>query len=161
YALGKAQRILTMVDTSIGPIYGHGAIENVNEVLRTQGVKLPETSKIELANKKGDFSKALIIATPSAINSTWVDRFKDHQSAIASGWMAIRGTRRRRNVDTGFVLSDHADWKGLLSAIKDTEATHIYTTHGYTDIFARYLNEVGYIAQVVKTEFGDEESQEG
>jgi putative mRNA 3-end processing factor len=148
---------LNIADSSIGPIYGHGAIENVNEVIRKQGVKLPHTQKIDLTHKKGDYHKALIIATPSALNSAWVDRFKDHQSAIASGWMSIRGTRRRRNVDTGFVVSDHADWEGLLSAIKETGAENIYTTHGYTDIFAKYLNEIGYNARVVETSYGEEE----
>jgi putative mRNA 3-end processing factor len=156
YALGKAQRIMTMVDPSIGPIYGHGAIENVNEVLRNQGIKLPNSEKIGLVNNKTDYSKALIIAPPSALQSSWVDKFKDHSSAVASGWMAIRGTRRRRNVDMGFVVSDHADWKGLLEAIKATGAQNIYTTHGYTDIFARYLNEIGYKAKVVATDYGEE-----
>lgn len=157
YALGKAQRILRLVDNDIGPIYGHAAIENVNNVIRSQKIILPESKKIDLNDRKVDYSKALIIAPPSALQSAWVDRFKDHQMAIASGWMAIRGTRRRRNVDTGFVVSDHADWNGLLDAIKATGASNIYTTHGYTEIFAKYLTEIGYNAQVVKTQFGEEE----
>ncbi len=157
YALGKAQRILNMADNSIGPVYGHAAIENVNTVIRSQRVNLPESRKIDLNDRKVDYGKALIIAPPSAIQSAWADRFKDHQAAIASGWMAIRGTRRRRNVDTGFVVSDHADWHGLLGAVKETGAEYIYTTHGYTEIFARYLTETGYNAQVVMTQFGEDE----
>ena len=157
YALGKAQRILKLVDPSIGPVYGHAAVENLNQVIRSQKVVLPESHKIDLNNRKVDYSKALIIAPPSSLQSAWVDRFKDHRLAMASGWMAIRGTRRRRNIETGFVISDHADWNGLLEAIKATGASNIYTTHGYTEIFAKYLNEKGYNSQVIKTEYGEEE----
>jgi putative mRNA 3-end processing factor len=76
--------------------------------------------------------------------------------AIASGWMNLRGTRRRRNADRGFVLSDHADWEGLNQAIKDTECEKVVVTHGYTEVFTKWLREQGYEAYAEKTQFETE-----
>ena len=98
---------------------------------------------------------ALVLAPPSALDSAWSRKFGPQETGFASGWMALRGIRRRRSGDRGFVISDHADWDGLLDAITQTEAENIYVTHGYTDIFTRFLNENGWNAQVVPTEFGD------
>ncbi len=156
YALGKAQRLMTMLDPAIGPILTHGAVENTNAVLRAQGIALPDTIHVtpEL-NPKGH-PGALVLSPPSALGSQWARRFGPQESAFASGWMALRGVRRRRAGDRGFVISDHADWEGLLWAIRETGAENIYVTHGYTDIFTRYLNQNGWQAQVVPTEFEGE-----
>jgi putative mRNA 3-end processing factor len=160
YALGKAQRLLAHLDTSIGGIYTHGAIENVNQVLRTQKVKLPETTRISNKHKKQDFAGQMVIATPAALGSSWMKRFPSYSTGIASGWMAMRGTRRRRAADRGFVLSDHADWDGLNQAIKDCGAENIYVTHGYTAIFSNWLKEQGYQAWEVSTQYEGETSDE-
>lgn len=156
YALGKAQRLMRAVDPSIGTILTHGAIEATNRVMRGQGIALPDTLQVtpdlDVAAHKG----ALVLAPPSALNSTWARRFKPASSAFASGWMAMRGVRRRRAADRGFVMSDHADWDGLNSAIKATGAERIFVTHGYTSVFSRWLSEQGYDAQIVQTEFGAE-----
>lgn len=157
YSLGKAQRIIAGVDAGIGPIVCHGAVENTNEVLRVGGMQLPPTIRAVRDHKKGDFTGALIIAPPSADGSPWLKRFAPYETAFASGWMQMRGTRRRRNMDRGFVLSDHADWPGLLSAIEATEAEHIHVTHGYSEIFAAYLREQGRSASVVTTEYGTDD----
>jgi putative mRNA 3-end processing factor len=141
YALGKAQRVLAGLDTSIGPIFTHGAIENTNKVMRKQGVQLPATTKMSREYKAQDAQGAMVLATPSAIGSTWMRRFKNTSIGIASGWMALRGTRRRRAADRGFVLSDHADWVGLNDAITATGAERVIVTHGYTNIFSRWLRE--------------------
>ncbi len=159
YSLGKAQRILAGVDASIGPLVCHGAVENTNDVLREGGMQLPVTIRAEREHTKGTFKGALIVAPPSADGSAWLKRFEPYETAFASGWMQVRGTRRRRNMDRGFVLSDHADWPGLLSAIEATEAENIYVTHGYTDHFATYLNELGYNACTVKTEYGTDDDE--
>ena len=157
YSLGKAQRIINNVDHSIGRIFTHGAVENVNEVLRRQGIDLKETTRVVQGQKPEEYEGSLVIAPPSAVDSAWSKKFKDYSSGVASGWMAMRGTRRRRSADRGFVLSDHADWEGLLSAINATGAERVFVTHGYTDIFSRYLNSLGYDAAIVKTEYtGDE-----
>ena len=157
YSLGKAQRIVKNVDLSIGPVFSHGAIFNVNETLREAGFDLPFLPKVSNEFSKKDFEGALIVAPPSVGGTTWLKRFGPHSLAVCSGWMQVRGNARRRNVDRGFVLSDHADWEGLLSAVKATEAEKVYVTHGFTSIFSRYLNEIGIPAAEVKTEFGVEE----
>ncbi len=156
YALGKAQRILANVDVSIGPLFIHGAVQNVNEVLRAQGIDLPATIQVERAADKRAFTGALVLAPPSALNSPWINRFKPFSLGIASGWMALRGARRRRAADRGFVLSDHADWPGLNGVIAATGAENIYVTHGYTDIYAQWLRELGYNAHKVETRFTGE-----
>lgn len=157
YSLGKAQRIVKNVDLGIGPAFSHGAIFNVNETLREAGFDLPFLPKVINDFSKKDFEGALIVAPPSVGGTTWLKRFGPHSLAVCSGWMQVRGNARRRNVDRGFVLSDHADWEGLLSAVKATEAEKVYVTHGFTSIFSRYLNEIGIPAAEVKTEFGVEE----
>ncbi len=156
YALGKAQRLLRMLDTSIGPVLTHGAVEATNGILRGQGVALPDTVKADAGIKPKDYPGALVLAPPSALGSAWARKFGAQESAFASGWMQLRGVRRRRAGDRGFVISDHADWAGLLSTIKETGAENIYVTHGYTDIFARYLKDNGWSAEVVPTEFEGE-----
>ncbi len=157
YALGKAQRILHGLDSSIGRIYTHGAVENTNEIFRQQGIELPDTIRVSDDIPKKEFSGQMIVAVPSALGSNWLKRFKSVSLAYASGWMRMRGTRRRRSVDRGFVLSDHADWDGLNQAIKATEAERVFVTHGYTDVFSRWLQSQGLDAQVVRTEFGEDQ----
>lgn len=156
YALGKAQRLLSMLDRDIGPILTHTAVENTNAVMRAQGIALPDTILANADLNPKDHPGALVLSVPSALGSKWARRFGPQESAFASGWMALRGVRRRRAGDRGFVISDHADWSGLLWAIKETGAENIYVTHGYTDIFMRYLNDNGWQAQVVPTQFEGE-----
>ncbi len=161
YALGKAQRLMHMLDPDIGPILTHGAVEATNVVLRAQGLTLPDTVLVTPDTKIKDHPGALVLAPPSALGSAWAAKFGPQSTGFASGWMALRGVRRRRAADRGFVVSDHADWTGLNSAIKETGAENIYVTHGYTDIFTRFLNEEGYNAEIVQTDFQAETSEDG
>jgi len=161
YALGKAQRALSGLDPGIGPIFLHGAVQRLTDAYREQGVALPSTREVWGVEKGFDWSQALIVAPPSAAGSPWIRRFGDHSTAFMSGWMAIRGTRRRRAVDRGFVLSDHVDWPSLMSAIKATGAEDIWVTHGYTATVARYLEEQGYSARVLATQFEGEQDDGG
>ena len=154
YALGKAQRILSTVDSSIGPVFTHGAIEKVNRRYREMGISLPETIYVGDIEDKKRFTGGLVIAPPSADNPAWMRRFRDRSRAFASGWMRIRGNRRRRSLDRGFVLSDHSDWDGLVSTIEATGAEHIGLTHGYAAEMARWLQEKGHSAEVVPAEYG-------
>lgn len=156
YALGKAQRLLTTVDPDIGPILTHGAVENTNGVLRDQGIALPGTIRVTPDTKAADHPGALVIATPSALGTAWARRFGPSSTAFASGWMALRGVRRRRAADRGFVVSDHADWDGLNTAIRETGATKIFATHGYTSAFRHWLLDQGYDAHIVSTEYTGE-----
>ncbi|MCI0365155.1 MAG: ligase-associated DNA damage response exonuclease [Phycisphaerales bacterium] len=155
YALGKAQRILASIDASIGPIIVHGAIARFLGAYEAARIKLPPTHPADPELVKSTRGTALVIAPPSAVNSPWLRKFGRQSSAYASGWMQVRGNRRRANVDRGFVLSDHVDWDGLLSTIRATGAHTIGVTHGYTDQVARYLNEHGINARIYHTRFSD------
>ena len=156
YTLGKAQRLLSGLNPEIGTIYTHGAVDNMTEIIRSIGVSLPPTTRITGAVSKKDLEGAMVIAPPSATGSPWMKRFREVSIGAASGWMQLRGPRRRRSVDRGFVLSDHADWEGLNQAIKDTGAERVYVTHGYTEIFKQWLQEQGLEAAIVKTQFEGE-----
>ncbi len=157
YALGKAQRLLAHVDAELGPIVCHGAIEAINALYREAGVALPPTHLATQIEHKREFSSALIVAPPSAAASPWLKRFGDYSDALASGWMQVRGNRRRRGLDRGFALSDHADWPGLIAAIEATGAERILVTHGYTETLTRYLREKGLDARALTTAYGDDE----
>ncbi|MFD1912391.1 ligase-associated DNA damage response exonuclease [Halodurantibacterium flavum] len=155
YAFGKAQRLLAGV-TPLGPILTHGAVEATNRVMRDQGLPLPDTVQVTPELDLKAHAGALVIAPPSALGGPWMRRFGPVSTAFASGWMALRGVRRRRAADRGFVISDHADWQGLNAAIRETGAERVFVTHGYTSVFRRWLAEQGYDAQVVATEYEGE-----
>ncbi len=157
YSLGKAQRILSLLDEDIGPILTHGAIEASNQIFRDQGIALPQTQLVTSELDRKACKGAMVLAPPAALDSNWASGFGSVSSGFASGWMRLRGVRRRRALDQGFVMSDHADWDGLLSAICASGAENIYVTHGYTDIFARHLTDLGYNASIVETEFEGEQ----
>lgn len=157
YALGKAQRLLAGLDGEIGPILTHGAVEATNQVLRAQGIRLPETILVTPETDPKAHKGAFVLAPPSALGARWAGRFKPNASGFASGWMALRGIRRRRALDRGFVLSDHADWPGLNRAVAASGAERIFVTHGYTEVYRRWLESEGYDARVVPTEFGESE----
>ncbi|BEU94427.1 ligase-associated DNA damage response exonuclease [Acidovorax sp. DW039] len=162
YAFGKAQRVLRGVDPGIGPIVAHGAVEPLNAVYRAAGVPLPPTLRVtDPSLTKADLKRALVIAPPSAAGTPWLKRFGEHSDAFASGWMLVRGARRRRGVDRGFVMSDHADWPGLQRAIGATGAERIIVTHGSTEVMVRWLCEQGLDAQVFATEYGQDDATEG
>jgi putative mRNA 3-end processing factor len=158
YGLGKAQRLLAHVDPAIGPIVCHGAVEPINRIYRAQGVALPETMLVSQTSGKDAFARALVVAPPSAAGGPWLRRFGDYSDAFASGWMQVRGARRRRGVDQGFPLSDHADWPGLLAAIRATGAERVHVTHGAAGALTRYLRETGLDARRMQTEYGEEEA---
>ena len=141
YALGKAQRALAGLDPGTGPIIVHGAVHRLTEEYRKQGVLLPPTQRVSDLPSGFDYSGSVIIAPPSAAGTTWLRRFGNVSTSFLSGWMAIRGARRRRAVDRGFVMSDHVDWPSLLSAIETVGAERVWVTHGYTDVVCRYLRE--------------------
>lgn len=157
YALGKAQRLLAGVDPSIGPIYEHGAVARLTQDYRDTGVRLPETRYAGGEPRGFDWSRALIVAPPSAHGTPWMRRFGAVSTAFASGWMRVRGQRRRRSVDRGFVLSDHVDWPSLLAAIDATGAECVWVTHGYREPVVRWLRERGLQALAVASRWEGEE----
>jgi len=131
-------------------------VESVNACYRASGVKLPPTELIQTAAGKKSWQGALIVAPPSAMGSVWLRKFGDISTAFVSGWMLVRGTRRRKAMDRGFVLSDHADWAGLCDTIAATGAQRVLITHGATAAMSRYLREQGLQADVLETQFEGE-----
>jgi putative mRNA 3-end processing factor len=161
YSLGKAQRVLAgMLGREEGPIRTHGAVERLNREYRESGVALPVTTHTGSVTD-GGWAGSLILAPPSASGSTWLRRFGPSATAFASGWMRIRGARRRRGVDRGFTLSDHVDWPALLEAIAATGAQRVWVTHGYREPVVRWLEERGYEARAIASRWVGEAESEG
>jgi putative mRNA 3-end processing factor len=155
YAFGKAQRILMGVDASIGPVVCHGAVEQLNRAYRDADVLLPTTHTVQ-DGASIDISRALVIAPPSAQGTPWLKRFGDYRDAFASGWMAVRGAKKQRATDRGFILSDHADWPSLMTAIHATQAQRVLVTHGQVAVMVRHLRDLGLEADALETEFEGE-----
>lgn len=161
YAFGKAQRLLAgLRGRGVGPIIVHGAVHTVNEAYRAAGVALAETRRVADGLAAAEARRALVVAPPSARGTPWLRRFGAHADAMVSGWMQVRGARRRRGVDRGFVLSDHADWPGLLRAVRACGASRVLVTHGYVPELVRYLAEQGWQADALRAPYGDEVGDE-
>jgi putative mRNA 3-end processing factor len=141
YALGKAQRIMQHLDASTGAIYLHGAVDNVNQALGLNKGVFAEARRLLPTDNIKHLRPAMILAPPSAIGTPWMQKLKPYSLGVCSGWMQLRGARRRRGADRGFVLSDHCDWQQLNTAIQATGAGHVYVTHGYKSVFSRWLQE--------------------
>lgn len=163
YSLGKAQRVLQAIKEITTNIYAHGAVYNVHQALEAARIlpngTLPEIVRVVPEMPKETFRNAVIVAPPSAESSTWMRKFSPYSLGICSGWMQVRGNQRRKNADEGFVLSDHCDWKGLLSAVEATGAQKVFVTHGFQSVFTRYLNEAGIESAEIKTEYGTDEEE--
>jgi putative mRNA 3-end processing factor len=162
YAVGKSQRMIVELLQSSDQVashemFIHGALIGPLAAYRAAGVNIPALRSISEMPGKHDYSRALIFAPPAAQNSPWMKRFPNASVAMASGWMAIRGTRRRRNVDRGFVVSDHVDWTDLAKAIELCSPTDLWVTHGFSDVVARHQTELGRKARPIETKFvGDD-----
>jgi putative mRNA 3-end processing factor len=162
YSLGKAQRIMKLME-GLDDLYVHTAIHNCNEAIKTSGVLLPDTKLWTTDSDKKDIQNKIFIVPPALLGSNMIKRIPNAATAICSGWMQIRGKRRWQSVDAGFPVSDHADWDGLLTAVKATEAEKVYVTHGSQATFSKYLNDIGIPSEEVLTEYGyneDESSEE-
>ncbi|MFT3748667.1 MAG: ligase-associated DNA damage response exonuclease [Agriterribacter sp.] len=160
YSLGKAQRVLQCISTVTNNIFAHGAIWNTQQALLTAGWDLPAIKRVMPETPKEAFKNSVIIAPPSADGTPWMKKFSPYSVGVCSGWMQVRGNIRRRNADAGFALSDHADWDGLLCAVKATGAEKVFVTHGFQSAFSRYLNENGVLSAEVKTAYGGEEEEQ-
>ncbi len=157
YSLGKAQRLLAALDHADGPIFVHEAVHGLLGHYEAAGVRLPSTQVIKADEIKRAQGTAMVITPPATADTAWMRSLGEVSSGSASGWMLLRGTRRWQSADRGFPLSDHADWPGLLSAIRSTGAERILVTHGYSAVLARWLNENGWKAETVSTRFvGDQ-----
>ncbi|HKP32086.1 MAG TPA: ligase-associated DNA damage response exonuclease [Chitinophagaceae bacterium] len=159
YSLGKAQRLLKVAADSSENIFAHGAVYNMMEALRGI-IDIPEIKRVTSDTPKQVLQQSVVLAPPGADGSLWLKRFVPYSIGVCSGWMQVRGNVRRRNVDAGFAMSDHADWAGLLQTVKATGAEKVFVTHGFQSAFSRYLNEIGIPAAEVKTEYGEETAEQ-
>jgi putative mRNA 3-end processing factor len=158
YSLGKAQRVLQHIKETTKTIFAHGAIFNTQQTLINAGWKIPEVVRVTPETPKELLKGTVVIAPPSSDGTPWMKKFSPYSVGVCSGWMQVRGNARRRNVDAGFALSDHADWDGLLQSIKATQAERVFVTHGFQAAFSRYLNEENIaVAAEVKTEYGTDD----
>ncbi len=159
YSLGKSQRLMKGLE-KVAPIFVHSAVHNINEAIKTTGIVLPHTEILTAETDKELVKKNIVIAPPALLGTNWIKKIPRAAVAICSGWMQVRGSRRWQAVDAGFAMSDHADWQGLLDAIKATGAQKVYVTHGSTAAFSKYLNEIGIESEEVRTQYGKEEEDE-
>jgi putative mRNA 3-end processing factor len=158
YALGKAQRVLAeLAKMTDRKVYLHGAVNELTNIYRQNGIEMLPTALVTDMPKDYNFKGDLILAPPSAHRSPWMKRFKEPQTAFASGWMQVRGNRRRKGYERGFVLSDHADWNELNQTIRETKASTVFLTHGRTDVLARYLATQNINVRLLQTEYDDQE----
>ena len=160
YSLGKMQRILKNITIGDESIFAHGAVYTLNEKLREAGFDLPPLTLVTKDTDKKLFKGSLILAPPSADGSVWMKKFNPYSTGYCSGWMLVRSAKNRRAIDQGFVLSDHADWKDLNTAVKNTGAEKVFVTHGFTSVFSKWLNENGIEAGEVQTMYGTEDEKE-
>lgn len=160
YALGKAQRVLSeLCACTDQPVYSHGAVEPITQIYREAGVQMLPTKVVDLTNRAMDYRGELVIAPPGASGSTWMKRFPNASTGFCSGWMRVRGNRRRRGHDRGFVLSDHADWPGLLRTIEETGAKKVLTTHGDSSSLVKLLQERGLDAADLQTPYSTDDAE--
>ncbi|MFD2744509.1 MULTISPECIES: ligase-associated DNA damage response exonuclease [Sphingobacterium] len=159
YSLGKAQRIMQALEEA-GPLYVHYSIGKLNRAFEQIGVRLPKYEIVDLREDVKHLDQGIVIVPPSLLESKVIKKIPHMAHAICSGWMQVRGARRWRSADAGFPISDHADWEGLIEAVKATGAEQVHVTHGQTAVFAKYLNEIGIAADVVPTEYGQEEEED-
>jgi len=159
YSLGKAQRIMKSVEGQ-GRIFVHSSIAKLNDAIESVGIDLPKYETVNFFENYKETKGEIVIVPPALLDSNVIKKIPDRATAICSGWMQVRGSRRWRSADAGFAISDHADWTGLLNTVKATEAEKVFVTHGQTAVFAKYLNEIGINAVELQTIFGDEETGE-
>lgn len=160
YTLGKAQRLLAEIGAQTDvPILVHGSIEPLDAIYRDAGVWLPPTERVTEQPRGTRIEGALVLAPPSANAPGWMRRFHEPETAFASGWMQLRGTRRRRALDRGFAISDHVDWPALLQTIDESGAERVLATHGDSAALVRLLTERGLDAAALATEFTGEDTE--
>ena len=156
YSLGKAQRMAQAASEISPNIFVHGSVWSIHQALSEVGFDLPKVNKLTADTPKSNLKNAVIIAPASTMGSPWLNKFGPYRTAMCSGWMQIRGQMKRHVADTGFAISDHADWNGLIEAVKSTGAHNVLVTHGHTAIFSRYLNEMGINAGILETNYGED-----
>jgi putative mRNA 3-end processing factor len=157
YTIGKAQRLLAeLARVTDRPVLVHGMMVPTIDVYRSLGVAMLETQTLIERPRGTSLAGELVLAPPSARGTPWMRRLGDLSDALTSGLMRVRGVRRQRAYDRGFVLSDHADWPALLDTVTATGAGRVIATHGHAEPLARFLNEHGIQSSVMRTAWENE-----
>ncbi len=159
YSLGKAQRVIALIRQAgyDAPIYLHGAMETLTHYYQSRGIDLGEV-RLAKGETKAALAGTITLAPPSAITDLWARRFPDPLSCFASGWMRVRARARQHGVELPLVISDHADWDGLLATIKATGAGEIWVTHGQEDALVHWCETQGLKARpLALVGYGDED----
>jgi putative mRNA 3-end processing factor len=152
YTLGKAQRLLAeLAKITDRPVLAHGMMIGMIDVYREGGVTMLPIEPATDRPRGASYAGALVLAPLSARGTPWMRRLGDISDGFASGLMRVRGVRRQRAYDRGFVISDHADWPALLDTIAETGASRVLATHGHAEPLARHLRERGIDAGVIRT----------
>jgi putative mRNA 3-end processing factor len=150
YALGKAQRVIRLIRDGgyERPIFIHGALANVSEYYQSEGIDLGrlEAGTVETA-RKADFAGAIVVGPPSAFADRWARRFPDPVSCFASGWMRIRQRAKQGGVELPLIISDHCDWDGLTTTIREVGAREIWVPHGREEARVRWCGLEGLKAR--------------
>jgi len=163
YVLGKAQRLLALLRQAgyERPVYLHGALEAFTGYYASRGIALGEVRPARDAQKT-QLAGAVVLCPPSVLREPWARRFPDPVKAFASGWMRVRAQARQRGIELPLVISDHADWKGLTSAISATGAREIWVTHGQEDALVHWSTQRGLAARALRIEgYGEEDDEAG
>jgi putative mRNA 3-end processing factor len=159
YSLGKAQRVIALIREAgyDAPIYLHGAMEKITRYYESRGIALGDLRLVK-GMKKTELAGTITLAPPSATSDLWTRRFPDPVTAFASGWMRVRARARQRGIELPLVISDHADWDGLIATIGATGAGEIWVTHGQEDALVHWCQTKGLVARpLALVGYGDED----
>ena len=139
YALGKAQRVIAELRAAghSDTIWLHGAMEAMCRLYEEHGVMLGDLRLVSDA-AKDQMRGQIVMAPPSALNDRWSRRLPEPITAMASGWMRVRGRARQRGVELPLVISDHADWNELTGTIKEVNPQETWITHGREEALLRW-----------------------
>ncbi len=152
YSLGKAQRVLAeLARVTDTPVYVHGMMTSMIDAYRERGIDMLATQPLAERPRGTSFAGELVLAPLSARGTPWMRRLGTISDAFVSGLMRVRGVRRQRAFDRGFVLSDHADWPAILQTIAETGAGRVLATHGHAEALARFLNGQGLESGILHT----------
>jgi putative mRNA 3-end processing factor len=151
YPLGKTQHLLRHLDGRIGPVFSDQPAEKINHIIRREGIQLLASPFLTHQVKAEKLRGALVIASPAIRKSPWLYQQPSYALAMVSGWIAMKKGPVQASLfgDSGFPLSDHADFEGLHKAVAATGATRVLVTHGYAEYFAKSLREKGLDADIL------------
>jgi putative mRNA 3-end processing factor len=162
YALGKAQRIVSLIREAgyERPIYVHGAMEKLMAFYQSQNIELGEIVLVKAENRaklKGE----IVLCPPGSLQDVWSRKFPDPVTCFASGWMQTRARARQKGVELPLIISDHADWPDLCRTILETGCSELWVTHGQEEALVHWATTSGIKAQPLNlVGYGDDGEME-